>query len=353
MKAILVLPKYAIDISDPCVWPLGFMYVSSYIKKVWKDVQIINFNIDSDWHLETEFDGKDIVMLTGGEEFLPEIKRIAGIARSMGIQTTLGGSLATFKTKEMKKYVDVVFRGELGAHTPIDDLPWPDYEGFGIEEYHKRHSIRYMGVLASRGCPFNCSFCANVCRYRERNLETVAKEIDHYIKKYRIEMLVFNDNTLNVTKDRFMNICKMMRANKLEWGAAIRADVFDAEMAVAFKNSGGNYFVIGVESFIQHRLDKMEKHLKVCDLKSTLDLLHKHKIGYHGNIILGINGETMDDIVSEVEELPKGYNLFPVLAQSFPGTRVSSSLSTDQRGRLNHIFTEYALKQGKSVYPLN
>ncbi len=353
MNAILVLPKYAIDINDPCVWPLGFMYVSSYIKRAWKDVQVLNFNIDSDWHLETEFDGKDIVMLTGGEEFLPEIKRISGIAKSMGIQTTLGGSLATFKTKEMKKYVDVVFRGELGAHTPIDDLPWPDYEGFGIEEYHKRHSIRYMGILASRGCPYSCTFCANVCRYRERDPKAVALEIDHYIKKYRIEMLVFNDNTLNVTKDRFMNICEIIKPRHLSWGAAIRADVFDEEMAVAFKKSGGQYFVIGIESFRQERLDKMNKKLKVDQLKSTLDLLHKKGIGYHGNIILGINGESLDDIVSEVEELPKGYNLFPVLAQPFPGTRILSSLPKDQRDHLNHIFAEYALQRGKSVYPLS
>jgi anaerobic magnesium-protoporphyrin IX monomethyl ester cyclase len=235
----------------------------------------------------------------------------------------------------------------------IDKIPWPDYEGFGIDEYHKRHNIRYMGVLASRGCPYSCTFCASVCKYRERSLDCVSEEIDSYIQRYRIEYLVVYDNTLNVTKDRFMSFCEMMKPKHLAWGAAIRADVFDDEMAKAFKDSGGQYFVVGIESFNQARLDKMNKMLRADQIWSTLNFLHKHDIGYHGNVIMGINGESMDDIVSEVESIPHGYNVFPVLAQSFPGTRISSSLTPDQRDHINRLFTQYAQNSGKSVYPVS
>jgi radical SAM superfamily enzyme YgiQ (UPF0313 family) len=144
----------------------------------------------------------------------------------------------------------------------------------------------------------------------------------------------------------------MAKATKVAWSAAIRADVFDEDMAVAAKNSGCQYFVIGVESFRQDRLDKMNKQIKVKQIVKTLDLLHKHKIGYHGNIILGFADETVEEITREIVGLPKGYNLFPVLAQPFAGTKVKSSLTEDERGNLNGLFIKYAESKGMNTYPV-
>jgi radical SAM superfamily enzyme YgiQ (UPF0313 family) len=350
MKICLVLPDYGENtLNDFCCYPLGFMHVASYVRFVGAEVKVLNFNL-FDYDLKEELKGQDYVFLTGYEQFLPVNRDINWKARLLGAKTVFGGALATFKTAEMKMEFDNVLPGEVESFFTIDQIPWPDYEGFGIDEYHRVHPFRYMGMLTSRGCPYSCIFCAHTCKFRERDISGVAAELDHYKKKYRVEYIVFNDNTLNVTKGRFLSVCDMASAAGVAWSAAIRADCFDEDMAVAAKNSGCQYFIVGVESLRQDRLDKMNKRLKVEDILKTLDLLHKYNIEYHGNIILGIGDETLEDITQEVEELPKGYKLFPVLAQPFAGTQVTSSLPTEQRAYLNKIFTAHTESKGKYVY---
>jgi radical SAM superfamily enzyme YgiQ (UPF0313 family) len=264
----------------------------------------------------------------------------------MGIRTIIGGYAATFSPEILVEY-DVIINGEC-EKCGIDQIPYPDYEGFGIEEYHKRHALPYMGVLTSRGCQFSCYFCAHTCRYRERDLEDVKREIALYRAKYGVEMIVFNDNTLNVSKKRFMSICDMMKDMNIIWSAAIRTDVFDEDMAIAANDSGGSYFIVGIESFDQKRLDKMNKKISVADNIKTLDLLNKYKLKYHGNILFGIGGDTLDTIAEEIEMLPGGYDLFPVVVQSFSGNTFRSFLSKEHQDKLNGYFGEYARKKGKA-----
>ena len=252
----------------------------------------------------------------------------------------------------MGKYVDKLCIGEFEETSNFDQIPWPDYEGFGIDEYHRRHEARYMGVLTSRGCPFNCTFCVQTCRFRQRKLEKVFGEIQYYKSKYKIDTVVFNDNTLNVSKARFMKICWWMKGRGLSWSAAIRCDVFDEEMAKAAKESGCSYFVVGVESFMQSKLDKMNKRIKVKDIYKTLDLLHKYGIKYHGNILLGFEDETYLNIATEVNKVPRKYNVFPTLVQPFVGTNNGAIrlLTDDEVMHLSTSFSDYALSQNMYHY---
>jgi radical SAM superfamily enzyme YgiQ (UPF0313 family) len=238
-----------------------------------------------------------------------------------------------------------------GKQLPWSEIPWPDYEGFGIDEYHKRHSMKYMGVMTARGCPFRCSFCAQVCSYRERPLADVLEEIDHYRERYGIEMLVVCDNTLNVKKPRFMEFCDGMASRDMKWSAAIRTDRFDEQMAVAAKKSGCEYFVVGVESFVQRRLDMMGKKTFVADNVRTLNLLHKHGIKYHGNLLLGFEGETVSDVMAEFVSVPKQYNVFPALLQPFLGIKAKPGIFGKDREVLSRTFREFAEGRGMNCYP--
>jgi radical SAM superfamily enzyme YgiQ (UPF0313 family) len=279
MNLVLSLPKYGVDISDPCCFALGFMTISSVLKLQGHDVKVLNYNL-WDYNFEDEIENADAVLMTGFEEFLPTIKAQAKVCKDKGIQTILGGALATFKPLEMLEYVDTVVIGEgetvlhealtrkgvIYGNEPekpcIDNFPLPDYHGFGIDEYNRRHSIRYMGVLTSRGCPYRCKFCVQTCNFQERNLSLVFEEIDGYKAEYGVEMIVFNDNTLNLRKERWMTLCEGMKERNIGWGAAIRVDNFDEEMAKAAKESGLSYLVVGVESFKQSKLDEMNKRIK-------------------------------------------------------------------------------------------
>jgi radical SAM superfamily enzyme YgiQ (UPF0313 family) len=351
MKICLICYKYNIPLDDPCCYPLGFMYVSSILKQRGHTVKVLNYNL-FDYVFEEEIKDQDTVMFTGFEEFFKDIVRDSAICKKFGIYTVLGGALATFKPELMKNYVDELWIGEFEKALDLC-IVLPDYEGFGIEEYNKRHKNKFMGVLTSRGCPYNCTFCTQTCKFSLRTPHDVFAEIEYYKTKYNIDTIIFNDNTFNTSKKRFMRFCSWLKDIDLEWSAAIRCDIFDDEMAKAAKESGCKYFVVGVESFEQKRLDKMNKRIKVEDIYRTLNLLNKYEIKYHGNILLGFEDETYEDIINRVENIPTEYNVFPILVQPFVGTNNGKvRLITDEQAEfLSSLFLTYLTSKGLYQYP--
>jgi anaerobic magnesium-protoporphyrin IX monomethyl ester cyclase len=367
MKVTLVLHKYGVPINDPCCWPLGYMYISSALKAYGHDVKVLNYNL-WDYDLEKEIAGQDAVCFTGFEEFKDSIIRDASLCRSKGIHTVLGGALATFTPDIMSNHVDALVIGEgeyavndaikakgmyYGTVYNLDELPLPDYEGFGIHEYIKRHDTNYIGVLTSRGCPYSCSFCAQTCACQNRSLLNTMAEIEYYQNKYKSEMVIFNDNTLNSSRRRFLLVCGMMRYLGMPWGAAIRADIFDEDMARAAKHSGCQYFVVGVESFNQDKLNAMNKGILVDDIYRTLNLLEKYKINYHGNVLVGFEGESYQDIIDEVDAIPDNFKIFPCMVQPFIGTGEghTRSITDDQYNSLQALFRGIVENAGKYLYP--
>jgi anaerobic magnesium-protoporphyrin IX monomethyl ester cyclase len=364
VKIVLVLHKYGVRLDDPCCFPLGFMYISAVLKQAGHDVTVLNQNI-SDFNINSI--NADAVLFTGFEEFKNPIIHDAAIFRGKGIKTILGGALATFQPQEMLNHLDTVIVGEgeeaicqalyssgiiHGAKPNLDELPLPDYEGFGVGEYHIRNGIKHIGVLTSRGCPWSCRFCAQTCNFQYRDIGKVFEEIDFYREKYSPDLLVFNDNTLNIAKSRFMEICSKMEERKLPWTAAIRVSGFDEEMAIAAKNGGCKHFVVGVESFKQSKLDEMNKRIKVNEIYQALDLLHKHKIGYHGNVLTGLPNETSEDILDEIMNIPSGYNIHPVLVQPFIGTQYQTrSISLEHEKLFSDTYRSMIEERGMFQYP--
>ena len=375
MKIALILFKYDLPLDDPCCYPLGFMYISAVLKKAGHDVTVFNLNLEDENEFERMVGNPDesggrfsVALFTGFESFKPSIIQYAAMCRGRGIRTLLGGALATFTPFEMLKYVDTVIVGEgenvvcqalnstgivQGTKPNLDDLPLPDYEGFGIEEYHRRHGTRYMGVLTSRGCPYSCKFCAQTCAFQFRNLAHVFEEIDIYKAKYGVEMIVFNDNTLNLRKDRFMSLCKGMKSRNLPWCAAIRADVWDEEMMRAAKDSGLKYLVVGVESFLQDKLDRMNKRVTVEQITRTLDMIQDSGVNYHANTLHGFPDEDYEYIINEISVMPTKYpRVFPGLVQPFIGTGYKGRrITRDQETFLDGVFDAHARNQGMAVLP--
>jgi len=356
MNILMVLHKYGVRLDDPCCFPLGYMTISSVLKQNGHNVTINNQNL----HDAVPLEGYDAVLFTGFEDFLPLIKRDAAICRANGVKTVLGGALATFKPEAMAQVVDTVVVGEgedvvcralnehgiiQGTKPDINALPWPDYEGFGVDEYHQRNGRKHIGVLTSRGCPFSCRFCAQTCKTQQRDVDQVMAEVESYGEVD----IIFNDNTFNLSKSRFIDIAGRMRR---PWSAAIRVDKFDDDMAQAAKDGGCQYFVVGIESFRQDKLDRMNKRIKVEQITTCLDLLHKYGIRYHGNILTGLPGESTEDILDELREIPGGYNVFPVLVQPFVGTEYKTrSISPEDAASFKALYADIAASRGMSMYP--
>lgn len=329
----LWVPKYNVVFDDPCCYPLGFMYISSVLKQAGHQVVVYNNNL-RDYDENVLFDA-DVVCFTGFEEFMDENIRLSSRLRDRGIRTILGGAFASFLPAASSNHFDCVVVGEgedavltalttdgiISAPPPkLDTLPWPDYDGFGIDEYHRRRDIRYMGVLTSRGCPHNCTFCSATCKFQTRTLNLVEDEIRFYVHRYGITVLVVNDNTLNTSKQRFYRFCDMVAPFGLKWSAALRLDNLDDEMMARAKSAGLCYSVVGVESFDQKKLDAMNKKITVEQIEKGLNLLQKYAINYTGNIIV----ESVEEVERHRAVIEK-YRLYPTGMMKVIGNKVQSS----------------------------
>ena len=86
---------------------------------------------------------------------------------------------------------DFSFSGWCHGSDDLDSLGFPD-DHIGLLN-HKDYDIRYGRIMASRGCPYSCSFCSTATftgrKVRYRSIENVIEEIDYIREHYRIKSL--------------------------------------------------------------------------------------------------------------------------------------------------------------------
>ncbi len=141
----------------------------------------------------------------------------------------------------------------------LNDIPFADR---GIFDY-KNMCMEKEGraqILASRGCPFNCSYCCHhVLRkiykgkgkyVRFRTINNVVNEIQEIIKLYAfINSIFFADDLIWLNKKWAKALFKEYKQRiGLPFSCNGRADLIDQDMASALKEAGCDEVHIGVES---------------------------------------------------------------------------------------------------------
>jgi len=79
----------------------------------------------------------------------------------------------------------------------LDSLPYPAYD--------LQHSIAYVPLLTSLGCPFSCDYCASSFLYpkrRRRSPESVMEEILFWHTRFHVVDFVFYDDALLIDAER-------------------------------------------------------------------------------------------------------------------------------------------------------
>ena len=179
------------------------------------------------------------------------------------------------------KYVRTAMRERI-KH--IDEIPWPDWESFPIESYldsamsFGAGSGRNMPILASRGCPFECTFCSNPLmygrRYYLRQIDDLIKQIKYYIKKYKITGLQFYDLTAIIRKDWVIDFCKALKDNDidLEWSlpSGTRSEALDLEALKALSGARLKYLVYAPESGSSRTLAEIKKKIKLEKMEESI-----------------------------------------------------------------------------------
>jgi radical SAM superfamily enzyme YgiQ (UPF0313 family) len=187
----------------------------------------------------------------------------------------------------------------------VDDLPIPAWDYFPMEAYlnsRNAHGVflgRSIGILATRGCPYKCTFCSNPLMYGKlwlaRSPEKVVDEIEHYVKKYRVTNIDFYDLTMIIKKSWILEFCRLLeeRGLSITWQlpTGTRSEVIDDEVSAALYRTGCRNVTYAPESGSVETLKKIKKQVDLGKLVTSIKCALRNNIHVKVNLIMGFPHE--------------------------------------------------------------
>lgn len=240
----------------------------------------------------------------------------------------------------------------------IDSLPWPAWKLWPMSKYldpgfgYGVDRGRSMPILATRGCPYQCTFCSSpqmwTTRYYMRKPTLVLDEVQHYMEKYGANNIDFYDLTAIVRKDWVLSFCGEIRKRglKFTWQlpSGTRSEVLDHEVLKALSDNGCANLTYAPESGSAETLQKIKKRIKLERLAGSMVEAKKLGINVKCNMIIGFPQETRRDIwrsllftwrsaLIGVDDCPL------VLFTPYPGTELFAYLRAN--GRIGELDEAY------------
>jgi anaerobic magnesium-protoporphyrin IX monomethyl ester cyclase len=300
----------------------------------------------------------DILTVMGGphvtlvpKEFLEEVKTVDIVVRGEGEYALLEIAQCFEGKKQLAQIKGVAYRQDgsviVNPRRPfmnnLDELPYPAYDLVDMEQYLSPKQIGYrsfqnraISMITSRGCPFNCCFCAVHLHmgqgFRAHSASYVLDHIQYVVDKYKVKNIFFEDDNLTLDLKRFEAICDgiIERKIKIGWETpnGVRADCLNMALLKKMKQSGAKSIFIGVESGDQQILDNII--CKSLDLSRVVEFAKNSKeIGLKTGAfyIIGFPGETKENMQRTVDfalRLKRDYDVGMHLFMATPsyGTRL-------------------------------
>ncbi|MBY0586618.1 B12-binding domain-containing radical SAM protein [bacterium] len=187
----------------------------------------------------------------------------------------------------------------------VDQIPYPAWDLFPMDNFvdtHNGHGVyrgKTMGIIATRGCPYKCTFCSNPTMYGKayvpRSPGDVLDEIEFYQKKYNATNIDFYDLTMILKKQWVLEFCKEIerRGMSFTWQlpTGTRSEVVDDDVAPWLFKTGCRNITYAPESGDPETLDKIKKRVHLPALISSIRASLKAGINVKCNIIIGFPHE--------------------------------------------------------------
>jgi anaerobic magnesium-protoporphyrin IX monomethyl ester cyclase len=228
---------------------------------------------------------------------------------------------------------------------PLPDLkklPFKDYDIFDFQKIIDAKN-GWTGLMASRGCPFSCTYCFNhqlVSQYREDlqcsfkglnyirhfSIEQLMSEIEYLQGHYQnISMFILDDDLFTFYRPYVEQFCDAYKAiSTLPFVVNAHVGFFDEKRARYLAEANCSIVKFGVESGSERiRRRILQRRMKNEEIIKALQIAHQY--GLHTSIFLmiGLPGETRADVMATIQlmakAIPGRYRwsfFFP-----FPGTK--------------------------------
>lgn len=282
----------------------------------------------------------DLVAIGEGEETIVEVA--SWLEGGIKLEDIKG---IAYRNSKVKK----IFNKPRPNISDLNTIGFPDFSCVDLNEYFKINTsglgprplggqgTRPFSIETSRGCPFQCFFCAarNVAglRFRPLSSKNVLKHIKHLIDEYGVDYISFEDDNISFDRKRFEEIVDglIKLKSKLRWGTpnGVRADtILDKNLIKKIKKSGCQYLTVGVESGNQEFLSKVvNKSLDLKVIRKLAKMCCEVDLPLNAFFIIGFPDEKrsqIQDTLNFALELHSSYGLYPFVNFAIPirGTRM-------------------------------
>jgi anaerobic magnesium-protoporphyrin IX monomethyl ester cyclase len=366
MRTLLINPPY--PFTESPTMPLGLSYIAAVLEESGHETRVLDllvsrYSEEKLRHHLAEF-RPEVVGATAVTMNYPVASQILRLCKDFdaNVITVAGGPHVTFRAEQTLReapWIDLVVRGE-GEYTVLDivggkelreirglafrqdgsvvmtderplienldELPFPARHLFPLAKY--RAFSAGGSLLAGRGCPFNCIFCAGHRmtgrRVRLHSPKLVVDEMQ-VVHELGFKELHIDDDLLTRNHPHVYAICHEIldRGIEIKWNAFSRVDTINRELLTTMKQAGCVGLVFGVESGNQEILDKAKKKITLDKARQAVALTKEVGMRAVTSFILGLPGETPETLRQTYDfarELSTPYG-FHVLAP-FPGTEV-------------------------------
>ena len=184
-------------------------------------------------------------------------------------------------------------------------MPLPARDLIDLNSYRRAwlaaHGKFSLNMVASRGCPFRCNWCAKPIfgdNFYVRPATDVADEMQILNSQYAADHIWFADDIFGLNRNwtRQLAVEVEQRDCAVPFKVQTRADLVTPEMASDLRRAGCNEVWMGVESGSQKILDAMEKGLRIDQVFSARQNLKQVGIRACYFLQFGYPSETWEDL---------------------------------------------------------
>lgn len=309
------------------------------------------------------------IIVAGGEHVtaVPELcieqtRHLAVCVLGEGEATIVDLAGAIERDEPFASVAGIVYRSERDeavrnpARARITDLGTvhrPAWELFPLDDYREKgmtfgvnRGASSLPLLATRGCPYRCTFCSSPqmwgTRYVMRSPHEVVDEIEYCMETFAVRNFDFYDLTAIIKKSWIIDFCRELerRDLRITWQipAGTRSEAIDQEVAHHIYRAGCRNITYAPESGSRSVLRSIKKKVNLDRMLRSISFSAAERMNIKINFMIGFPEETHRDIWESIWFLIKAswhgaHDMSPSIFSPYPGSEAFAALVRE--GKIN------------------
>lgn len=268
------------------------------------------------------------IIIIGGEHATCDAHNIITYEPTIDIcfrgeaELSLEQFIKNYQNKNFSNVNGITFRDINGCtiSTPVSeriknlDELLPLWDKIPVNFYLK-HRLSYsqagkisMPILATRGCPYVCTFCTNEMMwgntYTKRSPESIVEEMKQHHLAYGVHHFDFIDLAMAINRSWLKELCLLIQREipNISWEMTVgtRSEILDLEILTLLQKSGNAVVCYAPETGSKSMAKKIKKRINFDKLYRSVKTAIELDLDVKANLILNFPNETFRETFATI-----------------------------------------------------